>query len=190
MEIPCPNCGTRIDMSATMCYACGARNDNPLGLDAEQMELFSKASKAMDNGDSAKALEYYDRLLELRPEISHLWTCKAIAHAMLDNKPEAWNNYTKAIRVDPSNPEPWKVRFEFAVENFRDKMDTHIEEYFEQFGRSIESLINMAEDIILLSPGDISIAIEYLDAVLNPDPKNKRAKKLMRKARKIEKRLH
>jgi len=182
--VKCPNCGTDVPNTAVMCYACGDKLDDPFNLDSKQASLFKEANNAMDNENWTKAIEHYSQLIELRPDVSHFLICMGIAYAFLDKNDTTWECYTKAIKIKPSDEEPWEMRLEFSLEAPGHYLQSHIHEYIEQFGGSSNSLFKLAEAIDLVSNKHNNIVLDLCKKILNQDPENKKAIKLMRKIEK------
>ena len=183
--VKCPGCGTEVSHSAAMCYACGAKLDNPFNLNCAQKDLFKKANDEMDNENWPKAIEYYSQLTALRPEISHFPICIGMAYAFQDKKTEAWDYYSKAIKAGRENEEPWQVRLEFALgEEDNSYLKMHIDEYIGQFGQSSEQLLKLANSIFLVSNKHNDTVAGLCQRILNLDPGNRKAMKLKDKAEK------
>ena len=65
----------------------------------------------LKQGKNAEAIENFDKLIELNPNISNAYNNKGVALGYLNKYQEAINNYNKAIELDPKNFEPYKNKF-------------------------------------------------------------------------------
>lgn len=170
--------------NAPMCYACGAIIDNPFKLDTGQKSLFTQANDAMDREEWAKAAEFYDHLIKLRPDVSHFLSCAGVAYAFLDNKEKAWERHSRAIAVKPADEDVWQTRLEFAAEEVGPYLQIHIDEYIRYHKGSSESLAGLADSLFTVSKQHNAIVIDLCNKALNMDPENKIAMKLKKRIQK------
>ena len=188
MEVKCPECGTSVSNEAAMCYACGSQlSKNQFNLTEGLLEIMKKAEKAMDSENWNDAIVHFSTILSYRPEIADIWIYKAYAQSSMRDLEASWQSYSKAIEIEPNNEDNWETRFEMALEEPGDYFQKHIDEYFSQFGRNPDTLIKLAKRIILYPTDHVKTAIDFCNEILLKDAKNRKAKKILKKAKKMMK---
>jgi tetratricopeptide (TPR) repeat protein len=65
--------------------------------------LIHKGIDMVKRGMYDKALEYYDRALEINPKSSDAWNNKGVALYSLNRVDEALQCYSRALEIDPDN---------------------------------------------------------------------------------------
>ena len=99
--------------------------------------LYKQALSYMEQGEKQRAIEFFDKTLEMDPNYSPAWNDKGIVYMELKNFDEALKCFDNVMKVDPSNSMPvynmgyvllLQERYEDAVHAF----DMFLERYPEE----------------------------------------------------------
>lgn len=72
----------------------------------EAQYLFQKARELAEHGQPGMALNYYKQAVIIAPQYSQAYYQMGNCLARLGRYPEAIEKYQRAVRTDPSSPEP------------------------------------------------------------------------------------
>jgi len=85
-------------------------------------EEFNEALKLFEEGDLEGAIEMWQKVLEIAPDLGATWFNMGITYDMLGNDSLAIICYNKAAELSPHNPDPWVYMAQLYRRNDNFKM--------------------------------------------------------------------
>ncbi|HOK58859.1 tetratricopeptide repeat protein [Methanothrix sp.] len=133
--------------------------------------LIHKGIDMVKRGMHEKALEYYDRALEINPNSSDAWNNKGVALYRLNRIDEALQCYHRALEIDPDNLDAMRnIAF---VHRARGEFEKAMELYETVMERGGDAYDLEAKATILVALGRFQEAIECIGRAyeMTPDPR-------------------
>jgi rhomboid protease GluP len=136
------------------------------------MALFQEAAGALAAEDYARTVELMTRGLEQMPDDALSWSIRGLAYAHLGRKAEAYDDYTRALQLDPEESEALLYRCMLGNES------KDVEVSFADCTRAITSdphrayLAHLGRASILMGKGDLQEAEADYTRALELYPQN------------------
>lgn len=133
--------------------------------------LIHKGIDMVKRGMYEKALEYYDRALEINQNSSDAWNNKGVALYRLDRVDEALQCYSRALEIDPSNLDAMRnIAF---VHRALGDLEKALELYETVIEKGGDAYDLEAKATILVALGRFQEAIECIGRAyeMTPDPR-------------------
>jgi tetratricopeptide (TPR) repeat protein len=77
---------------------------------SNKKSLLKKANKYFEEGKYEKAMESYDKLIELDPQSFYAWSNKGFIYSLTKKDDDALKCFDKALEIDSYNADVWFLR--------------------------------------------------------------------------------
>src|SRR5262245_38035134 len=98
------------DPSETRNNNCQPRTMSRDRATEDAQDLFSRGSKALNDGDFQEAVECFSRAIRLRPDVSDVYRFRAYAYLEMGDRVRALNDLDQAIRLKPNDAQSYADR--------------------------------------------------------------------------------
>ena len=141
------------------------------GFSPDYFLLRSKGVAFSEKGDHDKAIECYDKALEINPKYFAAWRSKGVAYSRKDDHDKAIEFYDKALEINPKDYRAWHNKgVAFANKGDHDKAIEFYDKALEINPKNSNTW--HIKGVAFDNKGDYDKAIELYDKALEINPKD------------------